>query len=154
MLNGFGVVVNSLGGRVKPYLPQICGTILWRLNNKAAKVRQQAADLISRISSVMHECNEVSAGEGGREGGREEGERGRGRGDEPVSEATEVTVTMERATAKPTPPLKEGPPIRQPASCLCLTFAPVSLSFLPCCCVRSMYGPGGRHGAARSDFVV
>ena len=59
MLNGFGVVVNSLGVRVKPYLPQICGTILWRLNNKAAKVRQQAADLISRISSVMHECNEV-----------------------------------------------------------------------------------------------
>lgn len=59
MLNGFGVVVNSLGARVKPYLPQICGTILWRLNNKAAKVRQQAADLISRISSVMHECNEV-----------------------------------------------------------------------------------------------
>ena len=62
MLNGFGVVVNSLGVRVKPYLPQICGTILWRLNNKAAKVRQQAADLISRISSAMHECNEVSKG--------------------------------------------------------------------------------------------
>jgi splicing factor 3B subunit 1 len=58
MLNGFGVVVTSLGARVKPYLPQICGTILWRLNNKAAKVRQQAADLISRIAAVMHECNE------------------------------------------------------------------------------------------------
>ncbi|KAJ1405596.1 Armadillo-type fold [Sesbania bispinosa] len=49
MLNGFGTVVNSLGQRVKPYLPQICGTIKWRLNNKSAKVRQQAADLISRI---------------------------------------------------------------------------------------------------------
>ena len=60
MLNGFGVVVNALGMRVKPYLPQICGTILWRLNNKAAKVRQQAADLISRIASVMHTCGEVS----------------------------------------------------------------------------------------------
>lgn len=59
MLNGFGVVVNSLGMRVKPYLPQICGTILWRLNNKAAKVRQQAADLISRIASIMHTCGEV-----------------------------------------------------------------------------------------------
>lgn len=59
MLNGFGVVVNALGTRVKPYLPQICGTILWRLNNKAAKVRQQAADLISRIASVMHTCGEV-----------------------------------------------------------------------------------------------
>ena len=64
MLNGFGVVVNALGLRVKPYLPQICGTILWRLNNKAAKVRQQAADLISRIASVMHTCGEVGYGMG------------------------------------------------------------------------------------------
>ena len=59
MLNGFGTVVNSLGKRVKPYLPQICGTILWRLNNKAAKVRQQSADLISRIANVMKICQEV-----------------------------------------------------------------------------------------------
>ncbi|KAK1389774.1 hypothetical protein POM88_017952 [Heracleum sosnowskyi] len=44
MLNGFGAVVNSLGHRVKSYLPQICGTIKWRLNNKSAKMRQQAAD--------------------------------------------------------------------------------------------------------------
>merc|ERR1719284_2252947 len=58
MLAGFGAVVNSLGKRVKPYLPQICGTILWRLNNKSAKVRQQAADLISRIAVVMRTCNE------------------------------------------------------------------------------------------------
>ena len=59
MLNGFGTVVNALGKRVKPYLPQICGTILWRLNNKSAKVRQQAADLISRIAVVMKTCQEV-----------------------------------------------------------------------------------------------
>ncbi|KAF6143364.1 hypothetical protein GIB67_001308 [Kingdonia uniflora] len=58
MLNGFGAVVNALGQRVKPYLPQICGTIKWRLNNKSAKVRQQAADLISRIAAVMKECQE------------------------------------------------------------------------------------------------
>lgn len=58
MLNGFGAVVNSLGQRVKPYLPQICGTIKWRLNNKSAKVRQQAADLISRIAVVMKQCGE------------------------------------------------------------------------------------------------
>jgi splicing factor 3B subunit 1 len=51
MLSGFGMVVNSLGKRCKPYLPQICGTILWRLNNKAAKVRQQAADLISKVNT-------------------------------------------------------------------------------------------------------
>lgn len=59
MLNGFGTIVNQLGRRVKPYLPQICGTILWRLNNKSAKVRQQAADLISRIAVVMKTCQEV-----------------------------------------------------------------------------------------------
>ncbi|XP_017780784.1 PREDICTED: splicing factor 3B subunit 1 isoform X1 [Nicrophorus vespilloides] len=58
MLNGFGTIVNQLGKRVKPYLPQICGTILWRLNNKSAKVRQQAADLISRIAVVMKTCLE------------------------------------------------------------------------------------------------
>jgi splicing factor 3B subunit 1 len=59
MLNGFGTIVNTLGKRVKAYLPQICGTILWRLNNKSAKVRQQAADLISRIAIVMKTCQEV-----------------------------------------------------------------------------------------------
>lgn len=58
MLNGFGTIVSTLGKRVKPYLPQICGTILWRLNNKSAKVRQQAADLISKIAVVMKTCNE------------------------------------------------------------------------------------------------
>lgn len=49
---------NSLGRRVKPYLPQICGTVLWRLNNKSAKVRQQAADLIAKIAPVMKTCEE------------------------------------------------------------------------------------------------
>merc|ERR1712072_438087 len=58
ILNGFGVVVNALGERSKPYLPQICGTIKWRLNNKSSKVRQQAADLIARVAIVMKTCNE------------------------------------------------------------------------------------------------
>ncbi|CAO3647932.1 unnamed protein product [Cunninghamella echinulata] len=58
MLNGFGTVVNAFGMRIKPYLPQICYKILWRLNNKSAKVRQQAADLISRIATVMKTCGE------------------------------------------------------------------------------------------------
>jgi splicing factor 3B subunit 1 len=58
IMTGFGTVVNALGLRVKPYLPQICGTIKWRLNNKVAKVRMQAADLISRIAVVMKTCNE------------------------------------------------------------------------------------------------
>ncbi|EOA12305.1 hypothetical protein CARUB_v10007940mg [Capsella rubella] len=58
MLNGFSAVVNALGERVKPYLPQICGTIKWRLNNKSAKVRQQAADLISKTAVIMKQCGE------------------------------------------------------------------------------------------------
>ncbi|KAL4966051.1 U2 snRNP complex subunit HSH155, partial [Aspergillus stella-maris] len=58
ILNGFGTVVNALGTRCKPYLPQIVSTILWRLNNKSATVRQQAADLISRIALVMKQCGE------------------------------------------------------------------------------------------------
>ena len=58
MLNGIGTVTKALGDRAKPYLPQICGTIKWRLNNKSAKVRQQAADLISQIAQVLQQCEE------------------------------------------------------------------------------------------------
>ena len=58
MLNGFGTVINSLANRAKPYFSQICGIIQWRLNNKSARVRQQAADLISRIALCMRNCNE------------------------------------------------------------------------------------------------
>ena len=53
MLQGAGVVFNALGMRSKPYLRQICGTAMFRLNNKSPKVRQQAADLISRIAAVV-----------------------------------------------------------------------------------------------------
>ncbi|KAI0640816.1 armadillo-type protein [Trametes meyenii] len=68
MLDGFGTIVNALGMpstvvnalgiRVKPYLTQIVSTILWRLNNKSAKVRQQAADLITRLAVVIKQCGE------------------------------------------------------------------------------------------------
>ncbi|TDL23764.1 ARM repeat-containing protein [Rickenella mellea] len=58
MLDGFGTVVNALGIRVKPYLVQIVTTILWRLNNKSAKVRQQAADLTTRLAVVIKQCGE------------------------------------------------------------------------------------------------
>lgn len=76
MLNGFGTIVNalgesqgcsrgssfltcsSLGIRVKPYLTQVVTMILWRLNNKSAKVRQQAADLTTRLAVVINQCGE------------------------------------------------------------------------------------------------
>eukprot|EP00520_Triparma_pacifica_P017137 CAMPEP_0118656458 /NCGR_PEP_ID=MMETSP0785-20121206/13499_1 /TAXON_ID=91992 /ORGANISM="Bolidomonas pacifica, Strain CCMP 1866" /LENGTH=1211 /DNA_ID=CAMNT_0006549317 /DNA_START=491 /DNA_END=4123 /DNA_ORIENTATION=+ len=57
-LDGFGVVVNALGVRCKPYLKQIAGTIKWRLNNKSSSVRMQAADLIGKIAVVMKACGE------------------------------------------------------------------------------------------------
>ena len=75
MLDGFGMVVNALGMfhhfpqqlllmiilsgvRVKPYLLQIVTTNLWRLNNKSAKVCQQAADLTTRLVVVIKQCGE------------------------------------------------------------------------------------------------
>ncbi|KAJ7576999.1 armadillo-type protein [Mycena floridula] len=58
MLNGFGTIANVLGIRLKPYLLQIASMILWRLNNKSAKVRQQAADLTTRLAVVMKQCGE------------------------------------------------------------------------------------------------
>ena len=58
MLDGFGAVVVALGERCKPYLKQIAGTIKWRLNNKAASVRMQAADLVARVAVVMKACDE------------------------------------------------------------------------------------------------
>ncbi|KXN74492.1 ARM repeat-containing protein [Conidiobolus coronatus NRRL 28638] len=58
MLNGFGAVFNALGLRAKPYLSQAVSNLLWRLNNQSAKVRQQAADLVSRIAVVLRTCGE------------------------------------------------------------------------------------------------
>jgi len=58
MLDGFGTVITALGVRAKPYLKQITATIKWRLNNKSANVRMQAADLIGRIARVMQVCKE------------------------------------------------------------------------------------------------
>ncbi|EZG45103.1 splicing factor 3B subunit 1 [Gregarina niphandrodes] len=58
VLNAFGSIANTLGMRLKPYLKHITGVIRWRLNTPSARVRQQAADLISRIAAVMKKCGE------------------------------------------------------------------------------------------------
>lgn len=58
ILNGFGTVVAALGARCKPYLPQIAGTIKWRLNNKSPQVRMEAADLVGKVAPVMRACGE------------------------------------------------------------------------------------------------
>jgi splicing factor 3B subunit 1 len=58
VINSFGTIVSALSVRCKGYLPQIAGVIKWRLTNKMPKVRQQAADLVSRIAPVMMTCEE------------------------------------------------------------------------------------------------
>jgi len=59
MRDGFDTVINALGICVKPYLTQIVSSILWQLNNKSAKVRQQAADPTTRLAVVFKQCGEV-----------------------------------------------------------------------------------------------
>lgn len=58
MLNGFGTIMNTLGARCRPYLPQMAGTIRWRLNTPSSRNRQQAADFIARITVIMKQCDE------------------------------------------------------------------------------------------------
>eukprot|EP01125_Pyxidicula_operculata_P012892 TRINITY_DN424_c0_g1_i1.p1 TRINITY_DN424_c0_g1~~TRINITY_DN424_c0_g1_i1.p1 ORF type:complete len:1303 (+),score=408.89 TRINITY_DN424_c0_g1_i1:254-3910(+) len=58
VLNAFGTIVSSMGQRVKPYLTQIAGVIKYRLTSKLPKVRQHAADLISRIAVVMQSAGQ------------------------------------------------------------------------------------------------
>lgn len=58
MLDGVGTIANALGMRIKPYLMQIVSTILWRLNNKNASTRQQAADLTTKLAVVIKQCGE------------------------------------------------------------------------------------------------
>eukprot|EP00919_Chromeraceae_sp_WS-2016_P049101 GHVR01116118.1.p1 GENE.GHVR01116118.1~~GHVR01116118.1.p1 ORF type:complete len:822 (-),score=189.26 GHVR01116118.1:573-3005(-) len=58
MLDAVGTIVNSLGKRMKPYLPQIGGVVRWRLNTPSHKVRLQSADLVSRIAGVVKLCDE------------------------------------------------------------------------------------------------
>ena len=58
MLDGTGAIAHALGMRIKPYLMQIVSTILWRLNNKNASTRQQAADLTAKLAVVLKQCGE------------------------------------------------------------------------------------------------
>lgn len=58
ILNAFGNILNNLGIRVKPHIMPIVSAILYRLKNKDAEVREQAADLISKIVDVLRVCGE------------------------------------------------------------------------------------------------
>lgn len=58
VLRALSIVVKRLGIRSKPYLEQIIVIVKLRLNNKNAKVREHAADLISSIADVVKACDE------------------------------------------------------------------------------------------------
>lgn len=58
ILNWFGTVVNGLGIRANPYLTQIVWTILWRVNDRDARVGQQTADLATRLIFPIKQCGE------------------------------------------------------------------------------------------------
>lgn len=58
MVKGFGTVVSALGTRAQPYLQDVVSAILWRLNNKSAAIRQQAADLVVHVAPVLKLCTQ------------------------------------------------------------------------------------------------
>ena len=58
VLSGFATVMSALGARSKPFLPQIAGTIKWRLNNKSPQVRALAAELIRKVAHVVKACGD------------------------------------------------------------------------------------------------
>lgn len=54
LIRGWGVLASALGGdRLRPYLPQIASLILWRLGNRSARIRQQAAELVAVLAPVF-----------------------------------------------------------------------------------------------------
>ena len=59
LIRGWGVIAGALGGnRLRPYLPQLASLTLWRLGNRSARIRQQAAELVAVLAPVF-----ASAGE-------------------------------------------------------------------------------------------
>ncbi|KAK8802057.1 hypothetical protein WA158_006452 [Blastocystis sp. Blastoise] len=57
-IKGFAVVLNALGLRARPYLQQLTYTLKSRFENRNAKVRMQAADLVAKIAEIMKKCGE------------------------------------------------------------------------------------------------
>lgn len=58
ILVAFSAVFATFGQRAKNYVPPVCGMVKFLLNNRYAKMRQQAADLLARVAPVMAQCGE------------------------------------------------------------------------------------------------
>ena len=49
-------VLKGLKYKAKKYIQQVIGIIKWRFNNKSARIRMYAIDLISSIASIVSDC--------------------------------------------------------------------------------------------------
>lgn len=58
VLSSFGTVVNALDIRIRNYLPEIVSIILYRMKNQSPEIRQQSADLISKMIPAIKSCSE------------------------------------------------------------------------------------------------
>jgi splicing factor 3B subunit 1 len=59
LMRGWGVVAGALGGtRMRPYLGQLSSLALWRLGNRSARIRAQAADLIAALAASFSAAGE------------------------------------------------------------------------------------------------
>ncbi|KAK6200184.1 armadillo-type protein [Scheffersomyces amazonensis] len=61
-LQAFGAVAKALNIRLSPHMNSIISTILYRLKNESAEIRQQAADLITILASTINQCSEPDNG--------------------------------------------------------------------------------------------
>lgn len=57
-IEAIGKIIFSFGLRAKPYLHQISNTILWHLSNRSAKIRSNAARLISCLAKSIYAFEE------------------------------------------------------------------------------------------------
>lgn len=57
-----GVALGACGAWIRPHLGgEISSMLLWRLNNKSARIRQQAADVIAELAPLWIACSEDAA---------------------------------------------------------------------------------------------
>ena len=53
VLRGLGTVIQRLGARGRPFLPEICRVAKWRLNHTADEARQTAAQLVAQVAPAL-----------------------------------------------------------------------------------------------------
>lgn len=60
ILSCFSAIAAYLDIRLKPFILKISSMILWRLNNKSARIRMTSADLMAKIANVFRVCEEYA----------------------------------------------------------------------------------------------